>query len=691
MSDTSSAARRAPSIHTLRATAPWRGRRALLLTLAAVAALLIPSAAFADTPSTLTVVGTSDVSDSGLIPNVIQPDFAAAYPTITFKYVGSATGTAIQNAESGNGGPSALIVHAASLENQFVADGFSYNNQYGNAIFTNDFVVAGPTTDPAGVGANGGHNVAQAFADIAAAGVAGKATFLTRGGSTTASGTTVEEHAIWALVNSAGLSPAGVVLCTVSAADGGGMSPIKTTVQSASGAPCPDAGTVVGTDAPSWYYVNTSNQAANVIATNACTVGSSGANSCYTLSDRGTYDYLASGTSASAGTVGIPSLAVVSADNSATAPGGQYELVNYFHVYIINPAKPGEAVNLTAAQNFVKLLTAQSFQTQLKTYLPASAGGPPFAADASPNLTTTRSLPRTYRAGKKATVTGTVVNAEPGYPPLAGVRVSLDEVVGTLPVQIASAKTTSTGAFTIRFVPPATGDYQLATAQIAQVENATLSPVFGDILSPAASAPAKITVDSAVTALRVLTRGAGAVVAGTVAPGTGHNQASVSVYARANGTGRFTQVGSARLGAGEPNFAVRARVKTGTWQFKVKYQDPGTVVGATSKKITVTVGSKPPTSVSVSSVGLGTRTATVKGSVRPKAAAGGKAELLALRLSGGTARFGVIARATVKAGKSSFSLHARLRPTGEREVLEVEYLPAGSAASYSGLRTIKVR
>jgi len=67
------------------------------------------------------------------------------------------------------------------------------------------------------------------------------------------------------------------------------------------------------------------------------------------------------------------------------------------------------------------------------------------------------------------------------------------------------------------------------------------------------------------------------------------------------------------------------------------------------------------------------------------------AELLALRLSGGTARFGVIARATVKAGKSSFSLHARLRPTGEREVLEVEYLPAGSAASYSGLRTIKVR
>ena len=93
----------------------------------------------------------------------------------------SATGLAIQEAESGTGGPSALIVHAPSLENQFVAGGFSDNNQYGNAIFTNDFVLAGPTSDPAGVGANAAHSIAQAFADIATAGNAGKATFFTRG------------------------------------------------------------------------------------------------------------------------------------------------------------------------------------------------------------------------------------------------------------------------------------------------------------------------------------------------------------------------------------------------------------------------------------------------------------------------------------------------------------------------------
>ena len=112
--------------------------------LAAAVLMLAPALASADIASSLSIVGTSDMNDSGLIPNVIQPQFQAAFPQFTFKYTGSATGTAIQNAESGNGGPSVLIVHAASLENQFVANGFSYQNQFGHAIFTNDFVLAGP-------------------------------------------------------------------------------------------------------------------------------------------------------------------------------------------------------------------------------------------------------------------------------------------------------------------------------------------------------------------------------------------------------------------------------------------------------------------------------------------------------------------------------------------------------------------
>ncbi len=126
----------------------------LIAALAAALALLAPALASADSSSTLTVVGTSDVSDSGLMPNLIQPAFNKAYPQFTFKYIGTATGTAITNAETGANGPSVLIVHAASLENNSSANGFSFE-PYGRAIFTNDFVLAGPTGDPAGVAANG--------------------------------------------------------------------------------------------------------------------------------------------------------------------------------------------------------------------------------------------------------------------------------------------------------------------------------------------------------------------------------------------------------------------------------------------------------------------------------------------------------------------------------------------------------
>ena len=163
-----------------------RGFHRVALALTGVAAamvfMLVPTLASADTGSTLTVIGTSDVSDSGLIPNLIGPQFQQAFPQFTFKYIGTASGTAITSAETGSMGASALIVHAPTLENQFVAGGFSYQttgsgpstNPFGSAIWINDFVLAGPTGDPAGVAANGANNIAQAFADVATAGVAGE-------------------------------------------------------------------------------------------------------------------------------------------------------------------------------------------------------------------------------------------------------------------------------------------------------------------------------------------------------------------------------------------------------------------------------------------------------------------------------------------------------------------------------------
>ncbi len=389
MSETSSHARRAgdggslsrPRVRPRLLTAPLLG----LLTAAAL--LLWPALAGADSSSSLTVIGTSDVSDSGLIPNVIQPGFEKAYPQFAFKYIGTATGTAISQAESGAAQASALIVHAESLENQFVAGGYSLE-QYGRALWTNDFLLAGSQSDPAGVAGNGANNIAQAFADVAAAGMNGKVTFVSRGGTP---GTTVSEHGIWQLVQNSGLSPAGLLLCAVSSANGGGLTPIAAGKGvTASGQPCPGGGALPkGTALPTWYAVTGLTQGPNVQNANACNGYPSGANSCYVFSDNGTYHYLASGTDPAGS---IPALKIVSENNAATAPGGQYELTNYFHGYIINPNKPNQFVNVPAATDFLNYITSPAVQAQVGAYL--ASQGSPFKPTASP-LLTPRSFPPT--------------------------------------------------------------------------------------------------------------------------------------------------------------------------------------------------------------------------------------------------------------------------------------------------------
>ena len=661
-------------------------RRLLMLGAAALMCLFLINAtsARADSSSTLTVVGTSDVSDSGLVTNVIMPDFKKAYPQFSFHYIGTATGTAIKDAETGANEPSALIVHAASLENQFVAGGFSYE-PYGRAIFTNDFVLAGPKGDPAGVSANGAHNIAQAFADVAAAGINGKAEFVSRGGTP---GTTVEEHTIWNLVNENGLAPSGLLLCAVSSANGGGLTPIAAGHDvTASGQPCPSGGALpTGSALPKWYAATGLTQGPNVQNANACNGYPSGASTCYVLTDRGTYDYLSSGTDPAGA---IPNLTIQTRDDAASAPGGQYALVNYFHAYIINPSKPGEAVNLTAAKDFLNLLTSPSFQSQLKSYLAtADPGGPPFKADASPNITVNagHGIPKTFKAGgKKVTVSGTLTNAEPGYPALAGKTVSIEELVGGLPVLTAgSAKTNSSGGFSINFKPTATGSYVIATQQIAQIENSVLSPPFGDLLSPAATSPVKVTVHGAITGFRIKSESGKVVVLGSVSPSSGHVKATVVVTARPAGSkGGFKRVATDRLSANDGNFAVAVPLAAGRWQFKLKFSDGKRIVAATSTAKTGTVGARAATSVALRSVNVKNGNVTITGSI---SAGGGKVALLALRTTGGAARFGTVARAKVSG--SRFTLHAKLR-RGSRWVLQLEYV--SGTPSYSGLRATNVR
>ena len=680
-----------------------RGFHRAALTLTGVAAtmvfMLVPTLASADTSSTLTVIGTSDVSDSGLIPTLIGPQFQQAYPQFTFKYIGTASGAAISGAETGALGASALIVHAPTLENQFVAGGFSYpTGQFGTAIWTNDFVLAGPTGDPAGVAANAGNNIAQAFVDVATAGVAGKATFVSRGGTP---GTTTEEHSIWADVNSAGLTPTGVTLCAVPASLGGGLTPIVAGGVAANGDACPGGvlpGSAGGGALPTWYEATGLTQGPNVIAANACTADStSGPNSCYVLTDRGTFDYLSSGTDPAGS---IPNLKILTRGlQPSTAPGGQYALINYFHAYVINPGKV-PIVNVPAAEDFVNFLTSPTVQNELQNYLPTSVtgdpGGPPFVATANPTVTiASPGIPATFTAGQPVTLTGNIVNKELGFPALSGVTVSLAQVVNGLPVAVpgATATTDANGNFTLAFAPTVSGSYEITTPTISQVENSTLSPPFGDVLSPSASAATTVTVNSVITALKARSNGSGVAVFGSVAPGTGHVAGTVTISARPAGSKKaYKKVATVKLAATDSNFAAAPKLAAGKWQFEAVFADPGQVTTSPAKAVTFTLGATPTTSVQRTSTKVSGQTVQVAASVKPTPATkGGIVKLLVLKATNpAKPQFNQKAKASIKKGKKTASLKAKLSGPGHY-LLELQYVSKGSTSSYTTLRGVTIK
>lgn len=170
-------------------------------------------------------------------------------------------------------------------------------------------------------------------------------------------------------------------------------------------------------------------------------------------------------------------------------------MVKYFHAYVINPAKPGETVNLQAAQDFVSLLTSPALQSRVSNYLTEPGGGP-FAATASPFVSASPSS-ASVGAGGSVSVTGGLLNAEPGFPKLAGQAVTVESVSSAGPQPVVSGLTNAEGQYTLTFTPPVSGSYEVATGPISQVELAGIEPPFSDLLSRGVSAPFSETVNVA--------------------------------------------------------------------------------------------------------------------------------------------------------------------------------------------------
>ena len=111
---------------------------------------------------------------------------------IRVRHVGAGTGEALKIAEKGS--VDLVMVHARSLEERFVAAGFGTERI---PFMYNDFVIVGPSGDPAGV--RGMKSATAALKKIAEK----SAPFVTRGDK---SGTHVAEMELW---DKAGLKPAG--------------------------------------------------------------------------------------------------------------------------------------------------------------------------------------------------------------------------------------------------------------------------------------------------------------------------------------------------------------------------------------------------------------------------------------------------------------------------------------------------
>ena len=128
--------------------------------------------------------------DAGIV-DVLETAFEKE-SGIRVRHVGSGTGAALNLARKGQ--IDLVMVHAKSLEEKFVAEGFGTERI---DLMYNDFVLVGPPNDPAGI--KGMKLAADALKKIAAKG----ALFISRGDN---SGTHVAEMELWKL---AGIKPSG--------------------------------------------------------------------------------------------------------------------------------------------------------------------------------------------------------------------------------------------------------------------------------------------------------------------------------------------------------------------------------------------------------------------------------------------------------------------------------------------------
>lgn len=153
----------------------------LFCTFSVVTALAIVSACSSGHERSIVVASTTSTQDSGLFDYLLP--MVKERTGITIKVVAQGTGQALDTARRGDA--DVVLVHAKGAELAFVSQGES-TKRY--PVMYNDFVLVGPSDDPAHVA--GVRNILQAFQAIRDH----AASFISRGDR---SGTNIAELALW--------------------------------------------------------------------------------------------------------------------------------------------------------------------------------------------------------------------------------------------------------------------------------------------------------------------------------------------------------------------------------------------------------------------------------------------------------------------------------------------------------------
>jgi tungstate transport system substrate-binding protein len=130
---------------------------------------------------TIVLASTTSVENSGLLAYIL-PEFTKA-TGIEVRVVAVGTGQALDTAA--RGAADLVLVHDPKAEDKFMLEGHGFTRR---EVAWNDFVIVGPSNDPAHI--NGMHDAVSAFKAIAAA----KASFVSRDDR---SGTDALEKRLW--------------------------------------------------------------------------------------------------------------------------------------------------------------------------------------------------------------------------------------------------------------------------------------------------------------------------------------------------------------------------------------------------------------------------------------------------------------------------------------------------------------